>query len=240
MHLRKKSVPSGKGNRSYYSICQTTWDSDKKRPKERMLIYLGKNPIIFEDQIREKKIPIKELEALVKKTDLQIAMRTDRLPDRLKRIIDMTKKQIPLSVWQDFKRLGFHLHFKMSKKSTGLADAPRKTEFRPFVDSAKNKLIIRLAPELALYDDEISIQCSIAEEIAHQYACAKTLRGEYIPPQSVIEEEVWVLLMLKQWGFPEEWISHFASTKNWLEYATRKWGNIENIYSDPKPRIGHP
>jgi hypothetical protein len=226
MHLRKRSVPSGKTNRFYYSICQTFWDREAKRPRERTLIYLGKEPIITEEQAKEKGFPIKELEALAKKSDLVIAVRTDKLADRLKHIISLTKKRIPASVWQDFKRLGFHLKFMMSNNTTDLAAALPRTSFRPFAGSSANKLVIRLSPEAALLDDERLIQCMIAEEIAHQYAQAKRLRREDIQPKGRIEEEVWILVILRKWGFSEEEVKHFASLKNWLAYATREWGDV--------------
>jgi hypothetical protein len=220
-------VPSGKGNHFYYSICQTTWDSKKKRPREKTLIYLGRSPLITEQQAKERGLSIKELEVLTKKSDLRIGIRTDVLPDRLKRLISITKKQIPVSVWQDFKRLGFHLQFKMSNKTIGRADALLKREFRPFVGSSGNRLTIRLNPELAVENNETLIQCTIAEEIAHQYARAKTLNDEDIPPKGVIEEEVWILFILRQWGFSEAEVTRFASSKNWLHYATWKWGDPE-------------
>lgn len=228
MHLRRKAVPSGKSKHFYYSICQTSWDTKTKRPKEKTLVYLGKAPIITEEQAEKKGIPIKELEALTKRSDLRISVRTDILPSRLKRIINTTKKRIPASVWDDFKRFGFHLQFKMSNKTTGLAGALNKPSFRPFVASSGNKLTILLSPALALHDDEPLIQCGIAEEIAHQYAwakrCAEVLRNENTPQKSVFEEEGWVLLMLRQWGFSEEEVTRFASSKNWLAYATQEWG----------------
>lgn len=224
MHLRKKSVPSGKTNRLYYSICQTYWDHEARRPREKTLIYLGKEPIITEEQAKEKGIPLKKLEALAEKSNLIIEIRTDKLSDRLKHLISLTKKRIPASVWQDFKRMGFHLQFKMSNKITDFAEAVPKTSFAPFAGSSANKLTILLSPEMALSVDRSFIQCIIAEEIAHHYAQAKRLRNEEVQPKGIIEEEVWVLYLLTQWGFSKEEIKRFASLKDWLKYATTKWG----------------
>lgn len=227
MHLRRKSVPSGKVNRIYYSICQTYWDSETKSPRERTILYLGKTPLITEEKAKEKGIPIEELKALTRRSVLRIGIRTDILPDRLKSLIKITKKRIPASVWHDFKRLGFHIAVMMSNKAAGTAQSLDKTYIRPYAGSKANKLVILLSPEMAFEDDDDIIQCAIAEEIIHQYAHAKRWKHEDVPPRGIIEEEVWILHMLRQWGFSEEEVKHFASSKNWLGYATMEWGETQ-------------